>query len=120
LHQHREDLHKLAVNTDNAQLKRRLITSAGETDTLTGWLLFDMQRLSETIQVWQRASDTARKIGDQPLRACVLGYWSYLLSGQDNHAGALDLLRGQPGPRLSCRYAIVDRRSPGRRIGGPS
>lgn len=92
LRQHREHLRIAAVNTDNAQLKRRLITSAGETDALTGWLLFDVQRLGEAIQIWQRAADTARKVGDQPLLACVLGYWSYLLSGQDNHAGALDLL----------------------------
>jgi hypothetical protein len=35
LRQHREDVRTLAVNTENAQLKRRLIASAGETDALT-------------------------------------------------------------------------------------
>jgi tetratricopeptide (TPR) repeat protein len=93
LRQHREDVHALAVNTENANLKRRLIATAGETDALTGWLLFDLQRFPEAVQIWQRATDTARKLGDQPLLACVLGYWSYLLADQDNHAGALGLLR---------------------------
>jgi len=105
LRQHREDSRTLAVNTDNAHLKRRLITSAGETDALTGWLLFDLQRFSEAIQVWQRAADTARNVGDQPLLACVLGYWSYLLTDQDNHVGALDLLRDAASQVRGCAAA---------------
>jgi hypothetical protein len=47
-----ETIHTLALNTANAQLKQRLITTAGETDALAGWLLFDMQRHSNAVQVW--------------------------------------------------------------------
>jgi transcriptional regulator with XRE-family HTH domain len=90
--QHRETIRTLALNTANAQLKQRLIITAGETDALAGWLLFDMQRHSDAVRVWRRAVDTAREVGDRPLLACVLGYWSYLLSSQNDPVGALHLL----------------------------
>ena len=92
LRQHRQAVGSLAMTTSNDELKHRLMAAAGETDALTGWLLFDMQQHREAVDVWRGAVQTAREIGDGPLVACLLGYWSYLLSARGNGTSSCKML----------------------------
>jgi tetratricopeptide (TPR) repeat protein len=73
-------------------LRRRLISTVGETDALTGWTLFDLGRTREAVRTYRDALGAARAADDRPLIACVLGYWSYLLSSQGDTAAAARML----------------------------
>lgn len=66
--------------------------SAGETLALAGWTLFDLQRSREAERLYRDAVGFAREAGDQPLMACVLGYWSYLLSSKGDIGSAVSML----------------------------
>lgn len=73
-------------------MQKRLIATAGEAEALTGWVLFDLQRPKAAEQAWRNAAEMADEVGDGPLAACILGYWSYLLSSQGNATDAVRML----------------------------
>lgn len=82
----------LTENTTEDGLRRRLLTSAGETEALAGWVLFDTGRPDEAQRVLHGAVDTARASGDRALVSCILGYWSYLLASTGDTPGAVRML----------------------------
>lgn len=89
---HHRSLRELIDSTPNESLRRRLITAAGETEALAGWTLFDLQRPADAVRLYRRALASANEAGDNPLAACVLGFWSYLPSSQGNPAEAARML----------------------------
>lgn len=89
---HLTELEALIESTRNEALQRRLMVAAGETQALAGWTLFDLQRPKAAIRAWQVAHKLADEAGDGPLAACVLGYWSYLLSADDEPEKAVRML----------------------------
>ncbi|HEX7662066.1 MAG TPA: helix-turn-helix transcriptional regulator [Pseudonocardiaceae bacterium] len=91
---HHRSLRQLVKSTESEDLRRRLISSIGETEALAGWTLFDLQRPQEAIRVYRDALESARQAGDDALGACVLGYWSYLLSSRGDASGAVRMLEG--------------------------
>lgn len=94
---HHNALRDLINKTSNESLRRRLITAAGETQALTGWTLFDLQRPRDAVRLYEDALVTAEEAGDNALAACVLGYWSYLLSAQGDGKGAVKMLDDASG-----------------------
>jgi transcriptional regulator with XRE-family HTH domain len=93
LRAHRQSLIAMIKTTDNDLLRRRLGTSIGETEALMGWTLFDLQRHDEAVAMYEKAKESADRAGDNALVACVLGYWSYLMSAQGNTGAAVDVLQ---------------------------
>jgi tetratricopeptide (TPR) repeat protein len=94
---HRTNLRTLTGATSDDGLRRRLISAVGETDALTGWTLFDLGRPREALRTYRDALGAARAADDRPLIACVLGYWSYLLSSQGDTAAAARMLADAAG-----------------------
>jgi len=92
LRAHHRTVRTLVENTTDDGLRRRLFTSAGETEALAGWVLFDTGRPDEAQRVLNGAVDTARISGDRALVACILGYWSYLLASTGDTPGAVRML----------------------------
>ncbi|MGH3521093.1 MAG: helix-turn-helix domain-containing protein [Haloechinothrix sp.] len=89
---HHRALRGLIDATTNESLRRRLITAAGETEALAGWTLFDLQRPRDAVRLYRSALESAREAGDNPLAACVFGFWSYLHSAQGNALEAARML----------------------------
>lgn len=92
LRTHHRALRDVITTTTDDRLRRRLHTSVGETEALTGWTLFDLQRPRDAVRLYRNALESARAAGDEPLAACVLGYWSYLLSTHGDTPGAVRML----------------------------
>ncbi len=92
LRSHHEGLRRMIDTTTDDSLRRRLISAAGETAALAGWTLFDLARPNQAVKVYENALRTAREADDQPLVACILGYWSYLLSSSGDAPGAVRML----------------------------
>ncbi|MGH3621480.1 MAG: helix-turn-helix domain-containing protein [Sciscionella sp.] len=92
LRSHYQALRDLLSTTADGSLRTRLLTSMGETEALAGWTMFDLQRPREAIRLYRGALESAREAGDNPLSACVLGYWSYQLSAQGDSASAVHML----------------------------
>ncbi|MGW5741602.1 hypothetical protein [Amycolatopsis sp. NPDC003861] len=92
LRSHHQGLRRMIDTTTDDSLRRRLISAAGETAALAGWTLFDLARPDQAVKVYENALRTAREAGDQPLVACILGYWSYLLSSSGDARGAVRML----------------------------
>lgn len=93
LTEHGTTLRRLLNVTSNEQDRRLLLSAAGETEALTGWMAFDLSRPREALSRYRRALRMADDAGDGPLTACTLNYWSYLLASQDKSADAVELLR---------------------------
>ncbi|MGW3472122.1 hypothetical protein ACWDKQ_27485 [Saccharopolyspora sp. NPDC000995] len=96
LTEHGATLRRLLEATSREQDRRRLLSAAGETEALAGWLAFDLSRPREAVSRYRRALELADEAGDGPLTACTLNYWSYLLASQDKSAEAVQLL-GEAG-----------------------
>ncbi|HEX6403936.1 MAG TPA: helix-turn-helix transcriptional regulator [Pseudonocardiaceae bacterium] len=91
--QHRTTLETLLANARIESIQRDLVVAMGETDVLTGWLLFDLGRGSEASNAWRSTLKIAKETGDRALAACALGYWSYLASSRNDTAPAVRLLQ---------------------------
>ncbi len=78
LTRHRTILVSLLGNAHTDAVRHQLTVSMGETDTLVGWLHFDLGHANEAVNAWRSTLKIARKTGDGALAACTLGYWSYL------------------------------------------
>lgn len=83
---------RLLTSTSREQDRYRLLSVAGESEALAGWLHYDQSRLREADTHYQRALDLAREASDGPLIATILNYRSYLLSAQDQGPDALQVL----------------------------
>lgn len=93
LTQHRETLEALLVNARISAIRDQLAVAIGETDVLTGWLLFDLGRGNEAANAWRSTLKIAKEVRDGALAACALGYWSYLAASRNDTAPAVRLLR---------------------------
>jgi len=91
--QHRTTLETLLANARTESLQRDLAVALGETDVLTGWLLFDLGRGGEAADAWRSTLKVAKETGDRALAACALGYWSYLASSRNDTRPAVRLLQ---------------------------
>jgi transcriptional regulator with XRE-family HTH domain len=92
LSEHGGALQQLLRSTSVEQDRRQLLSAAGETEALAGWMAFDLSRPREAQARYQRALRMADEAGDGPLTACALNYWSYLLASQDRSREAVELL----------------------------
>lgn len=90
--EHGETLRGLLAVTSNDQDRRRLLSAAGETEALAGWLEFDLSKPREALKRYKVALKMAEQAGDGPLIACTLNYWSYLLASQDKSDEAVNIL----------------------------
>ena len=91
--QHRTTLETLLANARIESIRRNLAVAMGETDVLTGWILFDLGRGSEAADAWRSTLKIAKETGDRALAACALGYWSYLASSRNDTAPSVRLLQ---------------------------
>ena len=91
--QHRTTLKTLLANARIESMQRDLAVALGETDVLTGLLLFDLGRGGEAADAWRSTLKIAKETGDRALAACALGYWSYLASSRNDTAPAVRLLQ---------------------------
>jgi tetratricopeptide (TPR) repeat protein len=92
LTEHSRTLQRLLEATTHDQDRQRLLSAAGETEALAGWLAFDLSRPREALARYRQALTMASEAGDGPLTACTLNYWSYLLASQDKSGEAVTLL----------------------------
>lgn len=92
LKEHYRSLTKLIQSTESESLRRPLVIAAGETEALIGWSLFDLGRTQKAEIMYLAALESAKEAGDNPLAACVLGFWSYQLSTQEDTPGAVRML----------------------------
>lgn len=91
--QHRDTLKTLLANARIESIRNNLAVAIGETDVLTGWLLFDLGRGNDAANAWRSTVKIAKETGDGALAACALGYWSYLATSRNNTAPAVRLLQ---------------------------
>lgn len=91
--QHRGTLKSLLANARIGSIRHDLAIAMGETDVLTGWLLFDLGRGNEAANAWRSTLKIAKETGDGALAACALGYWSYLATSRNDTAPAVRLLQ---------------------------
>ncbi|MFB9433262.1 helix-turn-helix domain-containing protein [Streptoalloteichus tenebrarius] len=113
LRQHRATIHALVNNTRRADLRSRLLVALGETDALTGWLWFDLNQPDHAALAWRGTLQLAEQVGDGPLAACALGYWSYLASARGATRAAIRMLvaagervRGSSAPATRSWIAV--------------
>ena len=92
LTEHGGAVQRLLRVTSVEQDRRQLLSAAGETEALAGWMAFDLSRPREAQSRFRRALRMAEEAGDGPLTACALNYWSYLLASQDRSREAVELL----------------------------
>lgn len=92
LNNHSTAVRNLLGSTHQEQSRRRLLSSAGETEALAGWLQYDLSQPRQARAHYNRALELAQEAGDGPLNACVLNYISYLLSSQDRPDEAAGVL----------------------------
>jgi hypothetical protein len=90
--QHRNTLEALLVNSRTESIRHDLEVAMGETDVLTGWLLFNLGRGNDAANAWRSTLKIAKETGDGALAACALGYWSYLAASRNDTAPAARLL----------------------------
>jgi transcriptional regulator with XRE-family HTH domain len=93
LTQHRGTLKALLANARISAIRDQLTVAIGETDVLTGWLLFDLSRGNEAANAWRSTLKIAKEVRDGALAACALSYWSYLAASRNDIAPAVRLLR---------------------------
>jgi transcriptional regulator with XRE-family HTH domain len=91
--QHRDTLKILLTNARIESIRNSLAVALGETDVLTGWLLFDLGQASDAAEAWRSTLRIAKETGDGALAACALGYWSYLATARNDTAPAVRLLK---------------------------
>lgn len=91
--QHRNTLRTLLSNARIEPIRNDLAIAIGETDVLTGWLLFDLGRGNDAANAWRSTLKIAKETGDGALAACALGYWSYLATSRNDTAPAVRLLQ---------------------------
>jgi hypothetical protein len=91
--QHRKTIKTLLSNSRTDSIRNHLMVAMGETDALTGWLLFDLGRGKDAVDAWRSALSIARETGDGPLAACALSYWSYLAASRNDTGPAVRLLQ---------------------------
>ncbi|MBB5158070.1 hypothetical protein [Saccharopolyspora phatthalungensis] len=90
--EHGKVIARLLANTHRENDRRRLLSAAGETEALTGWLAYDLDRFTEAQDRYRSALKFADEAGDGPLTACVLNYVSYLFASQDAPDKAVQIL----------------------------
>jgi transcriptional regulator with XRE-family HTH domain len=91
--QHRNTLKSLLANARIESIRNDLAIAMGETDVLTGWLLFDLGRANDAADAWRSTLKIAKDAGDGALAACALGYWSYLATSRNDTTPAVRLLQ---------------------------
>jgi hypothetical protein len=87
-----EHLNTLTARIQTAGPSTRLVSLAGETSALAGWLAFDSADPATARAYYQAALDAAKQAGDPALTSCVLGYLSYL---PPEHSGSTVALLDQ-------------------------
>jgi tetratricopeptide (TPR) repeat protein len=68
----------LSGRIETAGADRQLVSLAGETAALAGWLAFDRGHHDTARAYYETALDAARQAEDLALISCILGYQSYL------------------------------------------
>lgn len=63
----------------SSPLRKRLTVAAGESAALAGWLAWDLRDGERAQRLYETALVAAREAGDPALRACTLGYRSYMV-----------------------------------------
>lgn len=91
--QHRTTLQTLLANARVESIRKNLAVAMGETDVLTGWLLFDLGKGNEAVNAWRSTLKISKETGDGALAACALGYWSYLAASRNDTTPAVKLLQ---------------------------
>jgi transcriptional regulator with XRE-family HTH domain len=91
--EHRGTLRALLANARTDSVRRDLMVAMGETEVLTGWLLFDLGRGNEAANTWRSTLKLAKQTCDGALAACALGYWSYLAASRNDTGPAARLLQ---------------------------
>lgn len=97
--EHGDALQRMLRATSGEQDRRRLLSAAGETEALAGWMAFDLSRPRQAQARFRRALRMADEAGDGPLTACALNYWSYLLASQQRSPEAVEVL-GNAGEKV--------------------
>jgi hypothetical protein len=90
---HRATLTALVGNARTDATRDPLKVMLGETESLIGWLHFDLGQANEAMSAWRATLKIAKEIGDHALAACALGYWSYLADSRNDITPAVRLLR---------------------------
>jgi tetratricopeptide (TPR) repeat protein len=89
---HRATLTALMGNTRTDATRNPLAVMLGETESLIGWLYFDLGQAAEAANTWRATLKVAKKTGDRALAAYILGNWSYLASSRNDIVPAIRLL----------------------------
>jgi transcriptional regulator with XRE-family HTH domain len=90
---HRAVISALLTNARTDNIRNELIRTFGETETLVGWLHFDLGNANDAVQSWRKTLKIAKDSDDGPLAACALSYWSYLASSRNDTVPAVRLLQ---------------------------
>ena len=103
---HLEELTSL-LHGAPAALRGRLAAAAGATAALAGWVAFDLGDGRRADALYRTALQAAGQAKDKALRACVLGYQSYLASSQGRSKQAVELLVAAQRDRLGSTNATT-------------
>lgn len=90
---HRATLTALVGNARTDATRDPLKVMLGETESLIGWLHFDLGHAKGATNSWRATLKIAKETGDRALTACALGYWSYLAGSRNDITQAVRLLR---------------------------
>jgi tetratricopeptide (TPR) repeat protein len=90
---HRATLTTLLGNARTDATRHPLKVMIGETESLIGWLHFDLGQANEAMDAWRETLKIAKETGDRAVAARALGSWSYVASARNDIAPAVRLLR---------------------------
>lgn len=97
---HLGKISNLIARCDDESLQARLITQAGTSAALAGWLAYDQGAFALASKYYSVAERAAVDVGDAPLIACVRAYRSYLVdalgSPQDASRYIQEAIEGLP------------------------
>lgn len=92
LRRHIEDVNQVLTGSPPDALRGRLLSAVGEALALYGWFTFDRNDKAAASRFYDLADSAARDAHDGALRACILGYRSYLVESTGDPRSARDML----------------------------
>ena len=109
---HLREVSTLLAGTASDDLRRRLVTAAGESSLLAGWSAASLGDSAAARNLYDTAVKAAEEAGDPAMTACALTYRSYIPSAKGANgrarillAQALDNVPGQASPATAAWVA---------------
>lgn len=90
---HLDQISTLLAGADDEALRARLVSQAGASAALAGWLAFDLGSSEHATRYYDLAEQAARQVNDVQLVACLYAYRSYLADTHGDHLASAQFIQ---------------------------